>query len=345
MLRKKTQKAILCFTGVCIVVLGITGCYGNPFKDFFASQPRQVILKLGTETALESPETRGALKLAELVREKSQGTLAIEVFENAKLGIMKERLEGMRMGTIDMGTSSVGFLASYAPVLGIFDLPYVFKDKAHEFRVFDSEIGQEVDKKIQAQGLRVVCYFDNGVRQITNNRRPIFIPADLKGLRIRVPQTEASMEGLRIFGAIPTPMAFNEVYMAIKQNVVDGQENPLPLIDSMQLHEVQKYLSLTNHQHFIQVLTISEKSWQKLSPAQQKTLMECAKSAQVYQREIAEEEEKRLVKVLQSKGMQINQVKDVNEFVEQAKSLRGIYIKRLGQPAKELLGQIDDLRN
>ncbi len=338
------RKRVVVWIGCLLLSFAaLSGCGGVSGGDREIS--RRVILKLGTETAISSPETRGSQKLADLVKEKSGGTLVIDVYENARLGTMKERGEAMRMGSVDMGTSSVGFLASYVPLLGIFDLPYVYKDKAHELRVFDSETGREIDKKLQAQGLRVLCYFDAGARHITNNRAPIRTPADLKGLRIRVPQTEASIEGFKALGAIPTPMAFGEVYVALKQNVVEGQENPLPLILYNRFYEVQKYLSLTNHQAFIQVLTISEKTWQKLSPRHQEILLEAAQEAQRYQREIEADEEKGLLTILQRNGIQINSVENIEAFVELTAPLRAMYIKRLGQPARDLFDRIDSLRN
>ena len=339
------RRSIIGLLAVCIIgsMAVLAGCAGMRADSGSAFQ--QVVLKLGTETASQSPETRGSQRLADLVRKKSGGTLVIEVFDNAKLGTMKERDEGMRMGSVDMGTSSVGFLASYAPILGIFDLPYIYQDKAHELRVFDSEIGKAVDKKLQAEGLRVICYFDAGARQITNNRRPIHTPADLKGLRIRVPQTDASVEGFRVLGALPTALSFREVHTALKQNVVEGQENPISLVLYNRFHEVQRYLSITNHQYFIQVLTISEKTWRKLAPRHQVLLLECAKEAQEYQREIVASEERTLVKVLQDKGMKINEVKNTAEFAELAKPLRSLYIRKLGQPAADLFERIDSLRN
>jgi len=339
------RRSIVGLLVACITVFLaiLTGCAG--MRGDSGSVPQRVALKLGTETASQSPETRGSQRLADLVRQKSGGTLVIEVFDNAKLGTMKERDEGMRMGTIDMGTSSVGFLASYAPILGIFDLPYIYQDKAHALRVFDSEIGKAVDKKLQTEGLRVICYFDAGARQITNNRRPIHTPADLKGLRIRVPQTEASVEGFRALGAVPTALPFGEVVTALKQNVVEGQENPVSLVLYNRFHEVQRYLSITNHQYFIQVLTISEKTWRKLAPRHQELLLECAKEAQEYQREIVASEERTVLKVLQEKGMKINEVKNTAEFTELAKPLRRLYIRKLGQPAADLFERIESLRN
>ena len=337
--RRRLQNNVL--IGLLLLIfLAQTGCTAKPPL----AQGGPVVLKLGTETALDTPETRGSQKLADLVKEKSNGTLVIEVYENARLGTMKERGEGMRMGSVDMGTSSVGFLASYVPLLGIFDLPYIYRDKAHELRVFDSEIGREVDKKLQAQGLRVICYFDAGVRHITNNRQPIRTPTDLQGLRIRVPQTEASIEGFKALGALPTPLAFGEVYLALKQNVVEGQENPLSLVLHNRFYEVQKYLSLTGHQAFIQVLTISEKRWQQLTPQHQLTLLESAREAEKYQRQLEAAAENAVLQDLKVRGVLVNSVGNLDLFARLAIPVRTMYIRKLGQPARELFDRIDSLR-
>lgn len=342
MVRQRRRLKGKCLIGLVmlLVVFVLTGCAAKSP----AAQSGPVVLKLGTETALDTPETRGSQKLADLVKEKSNGTLVIEVYENARLGTMKERGEGMRMGSVDMGTSSVGFLASYVPLLGIFDLPYIYRDKAHELRVFDSEIGREVDKKLQAQGLRVICYFDAGVRHITNNRQPIRTPTDLQGLRIRVPQTEASIEGFKALGALPTPLAFGEVYLALKQNVVEGQENPLSLVLHNRFYEVQKYLSLTGHQAFIQVLTISEKRWQQLTPQHQLTLLESAREAEKYQRQLEAAAENAVLQDLKVRGVLVNSVENLDLFARLAIPVRTMYIRKLGQPARELFDRIDSLR-
>ena len=228
--------------------------------------------------------------------------------------------------------------------MGIFDLPYVYQDKAHELRVFDSEIGREVDKKLQAQGLRVICYFDAGIRHITNNRQPIRTPADLQGLRIRVPQTEASIEGFKALGALPTPLAFGEVYLALKQNVVEGQENPLSLVLHNRFYEVQKYLSLTGHQAFIQVLTISEKRWQQLTPQHQLILLESAREAEKYQRQLEAAAENAVLQDLKARGVLVNSVENLDLFARLAVPVRTMYIRKLGQPARELFDRIDSLR-
>lgn len=326
---------------ILLSIVVISGARSTLFGEIASME--KVILKLGTETALETPENQGAQKLAELVKEKSKGTLEIEVYENAKLGNMRDRNENMRMGTVDMSTSSVGFLSVYEPLVGIFDLPYLYKDKAHEMRVFDGPIGIEIDQKLQAQGLRVLCYFDAGARHITNNRKPIYTPADLKGFRLRVPQSAPSIEGFKILGATPIPLPFAEIYIALQQGLADGQENPVALVFHNKLYEVQKYLSLTNHQLFIQTLLISEKSWQKLSKQHQKILIESAKEAETYERNIAANDEIAIIKQLEEKGMQINHVPPTNEFTLKAHPLRELYSKRFGQQARDLFEKIDAL--
>jgi len=339
-----SKNKLLFVWSIVLILLSIVviGCIRHTlFGEILSSE--KVTLRLGTETALETPENQGAQKLAELVKEKSKGMLEIEVYENAKLGNMRTRNENVRMGTVDMSTSSVGFLSIYEPLLAIFDLPYLYKDKAHEMRVFDGRIGIEIDQKLQAQGLRVLCYFDAGARHITNNRKPIYTPADLKGLRLRVPQSAASFEGFKILGATPMPLYFGETYIALQEGLADGQENPVALVFHNKLYEVQKYLSLTNHQLFIQVLLISEKSWRKLSAEQQKILLEAAKEAQTYEREMIAKDEIEDLKNLEEKGIQINHVPQTNEFIAKARPLRELYSKRLGQQARDLFDKIDAL--
>jgi TRAP-type transport system periplasmic protein len=341
MMKQANHQIAVWSLALILLSISIIGC--NSFRE--TSPFGKTTLRLGTETALESTETRGARQLAKLVKEKSNGALEIEVYENAKLGTMRIRNESMRMGTVDMGTCSVGFLATYEPLTGIFDLPYLYQDKAHEMRVFDGPIGKDIDQKLQAQGLRVLCYFDAGARHITSSSKPIYTPADLKGFRIRVPQSEASIEGFKALGCTTMPLPFGEVYTALQNNTVEAQENPLSLIFHNKFYEVQKYLSLTNHQLFIQVLLISEKSWRKLSAQQQQLLMEAAKEAQSYERKIALEDEIELINHLKEKGMIVNEVSQTEEFESKTRPLRELYKKRFGKQASDLLEKIDALRN
>ena len=149
---------------------------------------------------------------------------------------------------------------------------------------------------------------------------------------------------MKILGASPTPLPFSETYDILQQRVLDGQENPISLVFHNKLYEVQKYLSLTNHQYFIQVLLISEKTWQTLSERQQALLLDAAKDAQTYERELVASEETELLQQLRNKGLEINEVEKQEEFFTKARPLRDLYVRRYGQQAKDLLQQIDALR-
>lgn len=333
------------FLVLFISVVLLSGCSNNAKQSSQESnnEGQKIVLKLGTNTAPSHPENKAAAKFAEIVKEKTNGQVEIQVFDSAKLGDHKERLEGLRMGTVDMTTTSVGYMATYEKVMTIFEMPYLFKDKAHEFRVYDGEVGKDIDNLLQKHGFRVLAFFDMGARQLTNNVRPVAKPEDIKGLKIRVPDTESSIDGLRAMGASPTPMAFSELYMALQQKTVDGQENPFSIIDSSKFYEVQKYLSLTNHQLFAQLLLIGEKSWEKLSPEHQKIIMNAAKEAEKYEREIMQNDENNLLSTLKQKGMKVNEV-DIKAFQEMVKPLREQYIQKYGQQAKDFFDKIDKVQ-
>lgn len=304
---------------------------------------KKIVLKLGTNTAPSHPENKAAQKLAEIVKEKSGGKMEIQVYDSAKLGDHKERLEGLRMGTIDMTTTSVGYMATYQPVMTIFEMPYIFKNKTHEFKVYDGEVGKDIDTSLQKDGFRVLAYFDMGARQVTNSKKPIKTPDDFKGIKLRVPDTKASIDGLKAMGASPTPMNFSELYMALQQKAVDGQENPFSIIESSKFYEVQKYISLTNHQLFAQVLLFSTKTWDKLSKDQQQILTDAAKEATTYERKIMQDEEDNLLKTLKDRGMEVNEV-DVDAFMTAVKPLKEQYIKEFGQQAKDFFDKIDKVQ-
>jgi len=340
---KKVTVSILAILLALMVLL--TGCSNSEKKSPKSSgnEEQKIVLKLGTNTAPSHPENKAATKFAEIVKEKTNGQIEIQVYDSAKLGDHKERLEGLRMGTVDMTTTSVGYMATYEKVMTIFEMPYLFKDKAQEFKVYDGQVGKDIDNLLQRYGFRVLAYFDMGARQLTNNVRPVAKPEDLKGLKIRVPDTESSIDGLKAMGAAPTPMAFSELYMALQQKTVDGQENPFSIIDSSKFYEVQKYLSLTNHQLFAQLLLIGDKSWQKLSPENQKIIMDAAKEAEKYEREIMQNDEDNLLNTLKQKGMKVNDV-DIKAFQEAVKPLREQYIQKYGQQAKDFFDKIDNVQ-
>lgn len=214
---------------------------------------------------------------AKEVSAATNGTVTVEIFADSQLGGEADITAALTEGTIDMCINATGELAKRIPAYGICDAPFVFKSADHMNRVVTSPIFQEYhDKLLEGYGIRVLGSFYVGTRHCTSNK-PINTPSDLVGLKIRVPDQAPSMNAFKLFNAAPTGLAYAELYMALQQGVVDAEENSYGIIISGKLYEVQKYLALTGHQIQNNFLTISEKTYQKLSPSQQQAVVEAAK--------------------------------------------------------------------
>lgn len=307
-----------------------------------SSQPaeKKIIIKYGTSPVGDHPTNLFARKLSEIIKEKTNSRIEIQVYDSDKLGTVKERLEGLKVGTVDATQCSLGALEPYEKVMTIFDSPYILNDQDHQMKVYGGEVGKEIAKLLQKHGFIALEYLESGGRQITNSKRPITKPEDLKGLSLRVPQTKSSIDAFQTLGASPIPMQWSEVYMALQQKVVDGQENPFANIVTAKLYEVQKYLSLTNHQRTVDVSIFSELTWRKLSKEDQDIIVKAGQEAHKYMTDLVIKQQTDLLNQLKEKGMEINEV-DVKLFKESVKPLREQYIKDFGQQAKDFFDMID----
>ncbi|MBZ4645297.1 MAG: hypothetical protein PWR27_197 [Petroclostridium sp.] len=343
------------FLVACVLILAMVfvmvGCSGNSSSDSEKSdaaaskqtdnaapkQAEKIVLKLGHGTATNSLYHAGAEKFKEVLEKKSNGQFEVQLFSDGKLGHDRDLVEGMKLGTIQMGMIGVEPLTNVAPKLKATNLPYIFKDRETAYKVLDGEIGQEMVADLpQKQGIRVLGYFENGFRNVTNSKREILTPKDLNGLKIRTPQSPVSLAIFKALGANPTPMSFGELYTALEQGTVDGQENPLALIVSAKLYEVQKYVSLTGHIYSPMVLVISEKTWSKLSPEQQKVIQEAADEAKKYERDLSAKQEGDLIKELEAKGVKIGRP-DIAPFIEATKDVHVEFDKEYGADFYEKL--------
>lgn len=300
-------------------------------------------LKLGSNTAPTHPENVYARYLSDLVNTATSGDLVIEVYDSAKLGDHLERQEGLRMGTIDATLTSIGYIGGYDPVFNIFEMPYLFIDENHQSRVFESEVFGMIAAEAIKYGFVLVDGLEMGARHVTNSVRPIVVPADLAGLKLRVPETTSSIDAMTAMGGTPTPMAFSELYMGLQQKQVDGQENPLSNIYASKFYEVQKYLSLTGHQRIEQVLLFSELTWKKLPAEYQQLLMDKANEANEYLKGVIKEEETKLVTEMEKLGMLVNEA-DVQAFVDKVAPLREEYTVKYGEQAKVYFDLIDSMK-
>jgi len=247
-----------------------------------------------------------ATGFADEVKAATQGRVEIKVFPNSQLGSETAAIEGLQLGTVEMGLIGGASFQNIEPKLGIEGLPYAFSDHQHAYRAFDGELGNRLFGLLDKKGIKGLAWWENGFRDITNSKRPINVPDDLKGLKLRVTPDKIRLDTFKALGALPVPMAFAELYSALQQGAVDGQENPLAIIFSSNFFEVQKYLSLTNHVWSSATLVMAKGTWDKIEPADQQAMQKAAFTWRDKQRKMVQESGDDFLAKLKAKGMQVN---------------------------------------
>ncbi len=278
----------------------------------------QQVMRLSHNAAPGNPKAEASLKFAELVAQKTDGRVKVEVGGSALFGDDVESLTNMRLGTLAFSANSQGSTAGVVPQFAALGLPFLFKDLPHAYKVVDGPVGEELDKLAKAKGLVLLALWDNGIRNVSNNKRPITRPEDLEGIKLRTPPDPMTLDIFKALGANPAPLAFSELYIALQQGVFDGQENPLMNIYSSKLHEVQKYISLTGHKYEATPLLASKMLWDQLSKADQQAVKEAAAEAGKLNRQMSLAADAELRKKIADAGVQINEV-DQAPFVAKTK--------------------------
>jgi len=301
-----------------------------------ASVSAQTKLTLGHGAAPGNPRHEAALLFAERVKAKTAGRIEVQVAHSAQLGDDAAMVTALRSGTLDMSANSQGAMANVVPEYAALGLPFLFPDIHKAWQLLDGPIGEDLAKRTAAKGMVVLGYWDNGIRHITNSKRPIKVPADVKGLKIRTPPDTMTVDIMQALGADTQQIKFAELYVALQQGVVDGQENPLANVASAKLYEVQKYLSLTGHKYEATPFVISKRSWERLSPADQKVFTEAAAEATQLQRKLSKEADDKLAAELKSKGVQVDAV-DRKAFVE---ATRSVYTKWSAGPSGDFVKRV-----
>ncbi len=276
-----------------------------------------------------------AVKFKELVEAQTKGKILIELYPNATLGDERTLLEGMQMGTIDMGVITNGPVANFLPEMAVFEMPFLFSEGKQAYEVLDGPIGKELLKKLETVNLIGLAYAERGFRNLTNSKRPVRVPADLQGLKIRVMENPVYIDTFKTLGANTLPMAWTECLTALQQKTIDGQENPLNVIHSFKLNETQKYLSLTRHTYAPALFVMSKRVYGKLTPDQQKIFRESAQTASEYERKVDTENESAQLADLKAKGMEIIEP-DVNAFKQAVQPVYAKYEQRYGDYLKRI---------
>ncbi len=279
----------------------------------------QAELKLGHVGEPGSLFQISADEYAKRVNAKLAGKVKIVVYGSSQLGGDKEMIQKLKLGTIDMAVPST-VMTSEVDLLGIFEMPYIVKDRAHMARIEKEVFWPGIAPAIEKKGLKVLAVWENGYRHITNNKKPIKGPADLSGVKLRVPEGKWRVKMFQTYGANPSPMKFSELFTALQTGVMDGQENPFTQIYSAKLQEVQKYLSLSGHVYTPAYLTVGSRRYDTLPVDVRKVLEDTARETQAYVYATAVQQEAELLGKLKQSGMQVNEV-DKDAFIAASKSI------------------------
>ena len=299
----------------------------------------QVVMRNSVSIAQNSHQGNGIDVLSQEVEKGTNGRIIIKNFFSGSLGGERESIESVQLGTQELTGTSTGPIPNFVPAVKILDIPFLFRDKAHARAVLDGPIGQALLKEFDSKGFKALAWSENGVRHMTNNKRPINLPDDLKGLKMRTMENPVHVAAYKGFGIITTPMAFPEVFTALQQGVVDGQENPLSVIMAAKFEQVQKYMTLTAHVYSPALLLMNKASFDKLSPADQKVFLDAAKLAVVATRARVDKDDASGVTELRSKGMSIIENFDKAAFVAKLAPVFTQFEKEFGKD------KIDAIRN
>lgn len=293
-----------------------------------AQQP--TVLKIGYATSKESHYGVGSTVFCDEVEKGTQGRFKCQHFANSALGGEREQIEAIQLGTQDLVNTSTGPVGNFVPEVKIVDIPFLFRDYDHARKVMDGPIGQDILTKFPSKGIIALAWTENGFRHMTNSKRDIVKPSDAAGLKMRTMENKVHMDGYRTFGILPTPMAFPELFGALQQGTVDGQENPIPVILASKFSQVQKHLSLTGHVYSPALLLLSPKVWNKLSDADKKVFVDAARKAAVAQRKKVNDDENNGIAQLEKDGMKVTKVVDGAAFREALKPAYAGYAKEFG---------------
>lgn len=308
---------------------------------FAGSASASTTLRFGYEAPRSDTQHAAAKKFNDLLKEKTKVEIKLSLFPDSTLGNAQTMISAVRGGTIDLEMSGSPNFSGLVPKLNVIDIPFIFQNREHAYAVLDGEIGQGLLKELEAQGLKGLAFWEVGFRSFTNSKHPVKTPDDIKGLKVRTNQNPMYIQAFSILGANPVPMPLSELYTALETRAVDAQEHPVGIVWSAKLYEVQKHLSLTNHGYTPLIVVMNKAKFDGLSPELQTALVEAAKEAGAYQRQLNLENEKGIIEKMQKAGIEVIDTVDTKPFKAAIESeVRKAFIEKNGD---DLVKQIDAL--
>ena len=291
----------------------------------------QTNMKISISVAQNSHQGIAIDTFAKEVETRTKGRYKIQAFYSGSLGGERESIEAVQLGTQELTFSSTGPVPNFVPEARILDIPFLFRDKAHARAVLDGPIGEEMLGKFDSKGFKALAWGENGVRHMTNSKRSVNAPDDLKGLKMRTMENPVHVAAYKGFGIITTPMAFPEVFTALQQGTVDGQENPLSVIMAAKFDQVQKHLTLTGHVYSPAIFLMNKTNFDKLSAEDKGHFLEAAKVAVKANRARVDEDDAKGVAELRSKGMNVVENVDKGKFVSALSPVYAEFEKQFGK--------------
>ncbi|BAL01293.1 putative transporter [Oscillibacter valericigenes Sjm18-20] len=278
----------------------------------------------------DSPSGQALKKFADLCNQYSGGSVTIDCFFNTELGSVASCVESTAQGTIDIVSTGTSYFSGYVPAIQVFELPYIFNSYDEAHKTLDGEPGQEIANLFEPTDLKMLCYWESGMRHVTNSRNPIITPDDMSGLKIRTVVSPTQQATWEAFGAIPMALDMGEVFTALQNHTVDAQENTLSSIVSYKMYEVQSYLSLTHHSYTAMPFFINRAKWDSLTEDQQAAIQQASEESRDYERQLNSEGEAECLKALADAGVQIEENPDTEAFAALCGPVYDIFTDSMG---------------
>ena len=333
------MKKSIILTGTLLMALAM-GVFANGKADTSApaaaqtpAQKAPIVLKISNGVNESHPSYLAGLEFKRILESKLPGKYDVQVYANAQLGDDVRATEAVRMGTLEMVATSASPLTGLVPQFNVFDLPFIITNTKAADAIYDGPVGAKLAALLEPKGLKLLAYYENGFRQLTNSVREVHSPADLKGLKIRTMENPIHLAAWRALGANPTPMPFSEVFTAMQQKTIDGQENPIPTIYLSKFYEVQKYITLTGHVYGPHILLINKKLFDSFPAEDQKIILDAAQQSAVYQRNLNRKMNSDLLDKLKEVGMTVTvpTVEELKAFQDATKPVYNEWVPKIGK--------------
>ena len=302
---------------------------------------KPVVLKISNGVNELHPSYLAAVKFGEILDQKLPGRFEVQVYANAQLGDDVRATEATQMGSLEMVCTSSSPLVGLVPEFMVLDLPFLFPTSADADKVLDGKVGDYLAKKLEAKDLKLLAYYENGFRQLTNSRREVKTPADLNGLKIRTMENPIHLAAWKALGANPTPMPFSEVFTAMQQKTIDGQENPVPTIYLQKFYEVQGFTTLTGHVYGPHILLMNKKLFDSFTADEQKIILEAAHESALFQRKTNRQMDVDYVKELRKEGMTVTELTPAEKKAFQD-AVQPIYKQFEDKIGKDVIKMVQD---